>query len=379
MWIINQEVRDLVSRIDESSNGGEALDALLIRLVRVLQKRCAHPSVVARYERYRTGVSDMGAIARLPVDAEGYVIGFDPLTQEKEFFACWQRFGIVVGTNVVSPSLCAKTVARMGELMLGASDGKCDLERPETWGDMPVDDAGVPIASRGFFEVYHDDALAQLRQSVRVYLHYVLIWGRADLWTTFDRFGIKLPGHGESKALPLHVDQNPNVHPEFRTVQGVLALADCPAERGTFVGVPGSKGFFGNYGGMAKNGGEYVELETDQPISSSVADFTQPCPLRAGSLISWDSRTTHANSANVSDQTRFVAYIAYGIQRQDDASAIGARVDGFMSGLGMNVRDALMHASKKPRYTNQHRLAGLRRREQFTALGRLIYGKDRYE
>ncbi len=56
--------------------------------------------------------------------------------------------------------------------------------------------------------------------------------------------------------------------------------------------------------------------------------------MRAGSLISWDSRTTHANSANVSDKTRFVAYIAYGITRQDDPLALGWRVDGFMSGQG---------------------------------------------
>lgn len=377
MWIINKEVRDLVALIDKCSTGGKVLDDLLLRLVRLLQVRCAHPTVVARYAGYDN--SEVDFCGRFPVDVDGYAVGFDPLTQEKEFFACWQRYGIVIGLNVVSPELCAKTIARMGELMLGASDGMCDLDRKESWDNMPADDAFVPIASRGFFEIYHDDAIAQLRQSVRVYLHYVLIWGRADLWTTFDRLGIKLPGHVESKALPLHVDQNPNVHPEFRTVQGVLALADCPVERGTFVGVPGSKEFFGRYGSMAKNAGEYVELDMSDPRSMPLADRARPFPLRAGSLISWDSRTTHANSANVSDKTRFVAYISYGITRQDDPSALAARVDGFMSGLGMNVRDALMHASKKPRYTNRPKLAGLRRRERLTLLGRLIYGQQRYE
>lgn len=377
MWIINKEVRDLVARIDSCSTGGKVLDDLLMRLVRLLQIRCAHPTVVARYAGYDKSDVDFGGL--FPVDAEGYAVGFDPLTEEKDFVACWQRYGIVIGLNVVSPELCAGTIRRMGDLMLGASDGKCDLDKPETWENMPADEAGVPIASRGFFEIYHDDAIAQLRQSVRVYLHYVLIWGRADLWTTFDRLGIKLPGHGESKALPLHVDQNPNVHPEFRTVQGVLALADCPKERGTFVGVPGSKQFFGRYGSMAKNAGEYVELDTSDSSLRAVQDRARPFPLRAGSLISWDSRTTHANSANVSDKTRYVAYIAYGISRQDDPSALGWRVDGFMSGQGLNQRDAYMHASKKPRYTNLPKLAGLRRREQLTLLGRLIYGQQRYE
>jgi hypothetical protein len=376
MWIINREVRRLVARIENCSNGGKELDDLLVQLVRLLQVRCAHPKVVARYESYRT----MGSLIHpMPVDADGYVIGYDPLTQEAQFVECWQKYGIVVGLNVVSPDLCAATIARMGELMLGASEGKCDLNRPSTWSDMPADSAGVPIATRGFFEVYHDDAIAQLRQSVRVYLHYVLIWGRADLWTTFDRLGLKLPGHEESKALPLHVDQNPNVHPDFRTVQGVLALDDCPAERGTFVGVAGSRGLFPMYASMAKNGGEYVEMDLREPRTMPVVDRAQKFPLRRGSLVSWDSRTTHANSANVSDKTRYVAYIAYGVSRQDNPEALAWRVDGFMSGLGMNHRDGYMHASKKPRFTNQPLMAGLRKREQLTALGRLIYGMQRYE
>lgn len=375
MWIITEEVRGLVAQIEKSS-GGKVLDDLLLRLVRLLQARCALPEIVARYASYAEAPAQMTRMRR---DAEGYIVGYDPLTQEEEFVACWQKFGIVVGTNVVSAELCAQTIARMGELMLGASDGQCDLDKPETWDNMPCDEAGVPIASRGFFEIYHDDALAQLRQSVRVYLHYVLIWGRANLWTTFDRLGIKLPGHAESKALPLHVDQNPTVHPDFRTVQGVLALADCPKERGTFVGVPGSKMIFWQYKPKADYVGEYVELDQSQQWTEPLMDRVQHFPLRAGSLVSWDSRTTHANSANVSDKTRFVAYIAYGISRQDDPSALGWRVDGFMSGQGLNQRDAYMHASKKPRYTNLPKLAGLRRREQLTLLGRLIYGQQRYE
>lgn len=380
MWIINDEVRDLVARIEKcsmnSDTGGEVLDDLLIRLVRLLQVRCAQPEVVARYAAYDR--ADVGG-GPMPRDDDGYVIGYDPLTQEPEFVACWQNYGIVVGTDVVSNELCAATIARMGELMLGLSEGRCDLNDPSSWANMPVDSAGVPFASRGFFELYHDDAVAQLRQSVRVYLHYVLIWGRADLWTTFDRLGLKLPEHEESKALPLHVDQNPNVHPDFRTVQGVLALVDCPEERGTFVGAPGSREVFHIYAGMAKNGGEYVELDQSQPQALPLLDRARPCPLRAGSLISWDSRTTHANSANVSDKARYVAYIAFGIQRQEQPEALAWRIDGFMSGVGLNQRDAYMHASKKPRFSNQPLLAALRRREKLTSLGRLIYGKDRYE
>lgn len=391
MWIIDQSVRNLVHRIDK---GEEPLDLLFTRLIAKLQKRCAHPQVVSRYAKYgqpgnptsqakasaaNTAVdSTQTATIKLPLDQDGYVIGFDPLTQEREFVDSWNRYGIVVGANVASTAQCQEVIARMHELLLAFSGGTCDLNKPSTWDNIPVDEAAVPIISRGFFEIYHDDAIAAIRQSVRVYLHYVLIWGRADLWTTFDRLGIKLPGLADGKALPLHVDQNPNVHPDFRTVQGVLALADCPAERGTFVGVPGSRSSFSAYGAMAKNKGEYVELDLSHAIAAEFTARAQICPLRAGHLISWDSRTTHANSSNISDQTRTVAYIAFGPQRQGDESACLARQEAFDSGLGSNVRDALMHASKRPRFTNQTRLAALRRSEKLTKLGRLIYGQEKY-
>lgn len=377
MWIIDSAVRELVFRIDTCTVAAE-LDKLLLALVALLKERCAHPDVTARYASYAQSSVREVELSELAVDSDGYIIGFDPLTQEPQFFECWQRHGIVVGANLAGRELCHRVIARMHELMLAVSNGRCDLAKPETWGEIPVDRAGVPIVSRGFFEIYHDRAIADIRQSVRVYLHYVLIWGRADLWTTFDRLGIKLPGHVEARGLPLHVDQNPNVHADFRTVQGVLALVDCPAERGTFVGVPGSRAYFHDYGAMAKNGGEYVELDLSYPVAALLADRAQVCPLRAGSLISWDSRTTHANSENFSDQTRLVAYIAFGPQRQEDEAACAARVDGFASGLGSNVRDALMHASKRPRYTKQDVLAALRQCEQLTSLGRLIYGHDRY-
>ncbi|CAN5195294.1 hypothetical protein BH11CYA1_BH11CYA1_23640 [soil metagenome] len=379
--IIDQGVRDLVARIDISSDT-QALDLLLSELVDRLTRNCQAEGVQERYRQYALPLQEsstsISSLSTLPVGSDGYVIGYDPLTQESEFFASWQKHGIVIGANLVNASLCQAVTARMHDLVLALSQGACDLADAKTWNSIPVDEAGVPILSRGFFEVYHDQAIAAIRQSVRVYIHYVLIWGRADLWVSYDRLGIKLPGHIEGKALPLHVDQNPNVHADFRTVQGVLALRDCPKERGTFVGVPGSKTYFAAYGAMAKNGGEYVELDLTQPHADELTLNAQVCPLRAGHLISWDSRTTHANSENFSNETRMVAYIAFGPQRQDDEAACAARSDGFNSGLGTNVRTALMHASKKPRYTSMARLAALRQVEHLTKLGRLIYGQERY-
>lgn len=386
--IIDARSADLVRRIEAFSAKGDMasarLDALIRELIERLTIACARPEVVARYQAYRDGFGpDAGAdIAsyRLPLGEDGFVRSFDPLTEEAEFYACWQKYGIVVSKQAVSPLLCRQAVATMHRTARLLSEGKCSLDEgdAESWANVPLDDAGVSLFSRGFFELYHDDAIAALRQSVRVYIHYVLIWGRADLWTTFDRLGIKLPGHSESGPLPLHVDQNPNVHPSFRTVQGVLALADCPVERGTFVGVPGSRKHFRIYGSMAENQGEYVQLDLQNPQAALLQKQAQACPLAQGSLISWDSRTTHANSENLSDKTRYVAYIAAGPAAEDNAAAVAARTEAFASGVGKNVRDAMMHASKPPRYSSAPALAALRKRERLTLLGSLLYGNKRY-
>jgi hypothetical protein len=376
MRIIDARTRDLVLRIEAAKTFSPTIDSLIKELVFRLTEACARPGVASRYAAYAADASS--EIGPMPLDADGYVVSFDPLEDEARFYDCWRRFGIVAGKQVISPRRRTNTIRRIHELVRRISNGQCVLGDPETWLTMPTDAAGVPVISRGFFEVYHDDALAQLRQAVRVYLHFVILWGRTDLWTTYDRLGVKLPDHAESAALPLHVDQNPNVHPQFRTVQGVLALTDCPLERGTFLAVPGSKQLFGCYGSMAKNAGEYVELDMADRTALPLADRAQPLPLRGGDLITWDSRTTHANTANVSNKARMVAYIAAGPAAEDNSPAVSARAEAFETGIGSNVREALMHASKKPRYTNPKHLSEVRAPENLTLLGRLLYGKERY-
>jgi hypothetical protein len=369
MAIIDEQVRDLVRRIE----AGDEADKNLRKLVRRLQSNCRKPAVKRRYASYSSAPCNIG---NYPLE-QGFAKAFDPLTEEQEFVKAWFKHGIVVGKNILPAQKCAATIRRMHEIVADVSKGKCDLDKPLTYEFIPRDGAGVPMISRSFFEVYHDDALAQIRQSVRLYLHYVLLWGRADLWVTFDRFGIKLPHHEESGSLPLHVDQNPNVHPEFRTVQGVIALVDCPQERGTYVGVPGSRVMFKRYARMAKNRGEYIELDLQSPLAGVLKRHAQPLPLRAGCMVSWDSRTTHANTANSSGLARYVVYQAAG--PAGNAAAAAIRKEAFRTGLGSNVRDALMHASKKPRYTSPAALQQARKKERLNLLGKLLYGWASYE
>jgi hypothetical protein len=374
--IITNETRELVASVESGlTNQSERAPLLTKQLVGHLAIRCSHPEIRQKYARY--GFQGEG-LSAYPIGTDGFAESFDPLHQETELFEHWSRFGVVVGKNVVPQNLCIAAVARVKEITVALSNGSCDIDKPETYGNLPTDASDVPILTRGFFEVYHDDSLAQIRQSLRAYLQHVVVWGRADLWTTFDRFGVKLPGHQESVALPLHVDQNPKEHPDFRTVQGVLALEDCPVERGTLKVVPGSKTLFTEYLSIAPARGEYVELDTNLPLADMLAEAAQPIPLRQGDLVSWDSRTTHANTANISELPRFVALLAAGVAREDDASAISVRSEAYKTGLGSNVRSALMHASKRPRYTDPEAVSRVRKPEQLNALGKLLYGQDRY-
>jgi len=372
--IVDNQARELVAGTLEASTAEQA-DVQIRRLVGHVASRCAMPGVQEKYAAY----SEASAVlAEYPVGPDGFVQSFEPLTEETAFYDHWSRYGVVVSKSAVNPVARQGAIARVHSAVSELSSGSCDLDKPETYDNLPLDAAGVPILTRGFFELYHDDALAQLRQSVGAYIHHVLIWGRHDLWTTFDRYGVKLPEHAESAALPLHVDQNPRIHPHFRTVQGVLALDDCPIERGTLVVAPGSKERFSEYGAMALGSGAYVELDTEQPVAGILQKYAQPMPIRAGDLASWDSRTTHANTANLSSRTRYIALVSAGPSRPQDAAAVTARAETFRTGIGSNVRDALMHASKKPRYENQEALHSIRRPEQLTALGRLVYGIEPY-
>ncbi len=373
--LITEHVRTLVHQIDLKTEP-QRLDRRLQELVTTLREACARPAVRARYAALARAP---GILSPYPLDTDGYARSFDPLEDEEGFIAAWERYGIVVGRQVIPTDLRDAAIARLHKLVLDLSEGACDLAHPDTWGALPTDAAGVPVLTRGFFEIYHDALLAELRQAVRVYVHHVLLWGQADLWTSFDRFGMKLPGHAESRALPLHVDQNPLIHPDFRTIQGVLALSDCPVERGTYVGVPGSKALFPGYAAIAPPRGEYVELSPSAEMAPTLAGLAQPLPLRGGDLVSWDSRTTHANTENRSGDIRMVALIAAGPAHEHDPSARLAREDAFRSGLGSNVRDALMHASKKPRFTDPEAANRVRIPERLTLLGRLLYGQRSYE
>ena len=317
-------------------------------------------------------------ISHYPLDAEGFAQSFDPVTEASQFLSCWKQYGVVVGRSIVSKEVCDHTIHQIEHFLKKLSGNQFDLYDPSSYSCIPTDHLGIPILSRGFLELYHDDLLAQLRQSKRAYVHHQLIWETENLWTTFDRLGIKLPTGETQQGLPLHVDQNPLIHPNFTTVQGVLALVDCPIEQGTLLIVPGSKERFAQYTNASaqhdpKYRGEYVEAGWDPQFLQSLQDDVQSIPIRAGDLVTWDSRTTHANSPNLTSSPRIVAYLS-AAPRSQKKELVQERKLAFLQGYGKNIRDAKMHASKPPRYTPTPQMRALRSQEQLTPLGKQLYG-----
>ncbi len=376
--IIDSSIQHLVNLVDNETHL-ETVDRLLAELVGIVRANCQKSAIQERYRLLAEKSHGVPLPCLYPLDKNGYACAFDPVEEEEAFLDAWSRYGFIVGKSLVSKKQCQQAVERIKTVLDTLSDGKYDITKPETYGYLPKDEQGLPCISRGFFELYHDDSLAQLRQSVRLWLHHVLLWGRADLWTSFDRFGIKTQDQDNAPGLPLHVDQNPLVHPYFKTTQGVLALVDCPVEQGTFVGVGGSRNLFNRYVTAiekhdAAYRGEYVEAGWNLDLDRQLRPFAQPIPLEAGNLVSWDSRTTHGNSPNLLTSPRFVAYISYGPTRETVPGMRERRLEALNTGIGQNMREALMHASKPPRCSLAHSFEPLRNKEQLTYLGKLLYG-----
>lgn len=374
--IITQDIKSLVYQIE----GGDERRETILRLVKALDESCGKHKGA-----YATDFARYAHMNRYPVDAEGYAVSFDPLEDEKGFRATWQKYGVVVGKQIAPKAVRKRALLRISEIFDEVSGGTFDANNPATYAHMPLDRDGNSFVSRGFMEVYHDDALAQIRQNVRGYIHHVIIWGTARLWTSYDRLGVKLPATANEggKALPLHVDQNPRFNPGFTSLQGVLALDDCPLERGTFRGVPGSRGVFQHYARVVEGLPEYVELTKAHPDSAELERKAQALPLRGGDLISWDSRTTHANTDNISNNTRYVAYVSAGLASEFNARAVDARMDAYARGSATSViksPQALIRATIKPRYHFEaEEWRHIRQSENLNLLGKLLYGTAKYK
>jgi len=199
------------------------------------------------------------------------------------------------------------------------------------------------------------------RQNPNVYQAYSKILGTEELFVSVDRFGVMrpttqvlqkdgvsrvdYPEYGTEEKW-LHWDLNPwkllpknaetantevsdyeidirdpgffitenndtSFLPPYFKVQGLVALTDCTEDDGGFLCVPGFQKEINQW--AEANEGLY-ERKKDKtyvsvPSNDSIVDRAVKIPIRAGSLLIWDSRLPHCNFPNHSDKFRIVQYI----------------------------------------------------------------------
>eukprot|EP01129_Flabellula_baltica_P003787 TRINITY_DN13517_c0_g1_i1.p1 TRINITY_DN13517_c0_g1~~TRINITY_DN13517_c0_g1_i1.p1 ORF type:complete len:339 (+),score=105.34 TRINITY_DN13517_c0_g1_i1:55-1071(+) len=289
-----------------------------------------------------------------------YYQSFTP-DQVEEYVAHFNEHGFVVVDNVLSEEQLEKSKEEIWEYITEKSEGKFLREDPTTWGD---ENWPKEICRNGGFMgrfpyikrlklpstlIPKQHTAWENRQNPLVYEVFKNCMGTKRLWVSIDRYGIlrptKLEIGGETIAREewmtkkdwVHWDLSPfhnatsaagfapadnlkelsHLEQEYGglRVQGLITIEDNPEERGGFHCVPGFHGerFFqwaedhrDTYGSdpdvYHRN---FVEVPEDDPMRSEVIKI----PMRAGSIIVWNSQLPHGNYPNTSDEFRMVQYI----------------------------------------------------------------------
>jgi ectoine hydroxylase-related dioxygenase (phytanoyl-CoA dioxygenase family) len=239
-----------------------------------------------------------------------------------------------------------------------------DRNNPDDW-------YREPLTPGGMVELYQHQALWDNRQHPRVHQIFSEIYGTPKLWVTFDRVNLKPPFHPDHPEYDhkgfthWDVDTADISKLPFR-VQGVLALTDTDETMGGFQCVPG----------FHKNLAEWI---AQQPAdrNTHVPDLTQlpagmqltPIPVKAGSLIIWNTLLAHGNGRNISDRPRLSQYIAmYHAQEQDEA----LRQERIACWRDRTHPPGKWYFPGDPRQTEQKQ----GKTAELTALGRKLLGLD---
>ena len=168
-----------------------------------------------------------------------------------------------------------------------------------------------PHRTNGMVEMYHHQALWDVRQNPRVHALFADLFGREDLWVFLDRANLKpppSPDHPEYDHQGMvHWDIDVRQQPLPFQVQGVLYLVDTNAGEGGFQCVPGVHRWVSEWAQ-----GRPDEDIRDQQLHRRFADELRPVvevEAKAGDFIIWHSALPHGNSRNRSDRPRLAQYV----------------------------------------------------------------------
>eukprot|EP00004_Rigifila_ramosa_P024669 TRINITY_DN7223_c0_g1_i2.p1 TRINITY_DN7223_c0_g1~~TRINITY_DN7223_c0_g1_i2.p1 ORF type:complete len:311 (+),score=49.68 TRINITY_DN7223_c0_g1_i2:3-935(+) len=257
--------------------------------------------------------------------------------------ARFDRDGYVVVPGAVPRTDCDAVVADMWK-HLGLSSRTLD------------DCYRRPLRANGFVEMFQTQSMWNNRQNPRVYGAFADLFdhamGRSDLWVSIDRCALKLPASAKHPEFQhpgfTHWDYDPTApHPTLQ-LQGVLALADTPADAGGFHCYPGMHRYLPRLISSLRSPIAPSAVETfyarTLPILSPVADPAwralehHVVPCQAGDLIIWRGELAHGNGLNRSSAPRLAQYMTMFPAMPSDARESQRRVSCWRKRLcGMSA------------------------------------------
>jgi hypothetical protein len=229
------------------------------------------------------------ALTGTPVgSAAGDLEGVRGLTKEE--LASWEERGYTILHDAVAPADRDNAAAAIYEF-LGA-----DAADRDTWyGDKYGRSIWVPL-------LRHPAFIAN-RRSLRLVKAFAQLWGREDLWPTVDQGGFN-PPEREGWRFPgphLHWDMTLSP-PHCFGVQGILYLADTPAEQGAFSCIPGFHRRLETWLKELPPGEDPRRAILREPGLTPIAG-------KAGDLVLWHQALPHGSSPNCGRLPRVVQYI----------------------------------------------------------------------
>lgn len=269
-----------------------------------------------------------------------------PITDLDAVRACYERYGVVGVTGVLSKDECAALIKDGLEAYL--PDG-CHMDDPSTYSmaDQAVNRYGV-VGKEPFF----NPAILSVRVHPNVTAAYVAASGREDVYACHDRaawmrpvalnpswdtpfswpglhFDVSLSNYFKGDRASVDsflnsidyddrkqwVAENNAKHVSMgRTVQGVLNLYDNNEEDGGFHCVPG---MFGNalqrwvsrHPALPKPeaNGRYEMRDFGVDVEIGAGAVRVPCP--AGTMILFDATLPHGTRPNVSAKSRAILFL----------------------------------------------------------------------
>jgi hypothetical protein len=274
-------------------------------------------------------------------DAFGFVVIHDVLSKEEIEDSISEIWDIIECRNGAR-SHDKKNIDILDELH-GIKTVLPDRNDSSTWeiktnGWPPLAHLGILGGAPSF-----DKQSMKNRFNKNIHSLFATLHGTEDLWVSIDRYGVMRPTkdvliNGEKMDKPtwrtqekwIHFDQNPKKigsgleffdvrrfhlstenndnYTDKVKLQGLVAFLDAREEDGGFYCIPGFHKHIREWADARReylNDSDFVTI----PQNDEILQYAQKIPIRAGSMVVWESSLPHSNFPNSSDRFRMGQYI----------------------------------------------------------------------